>query len=73
MFMAVEDRHIRSSQKCRYSPVIILSTSIIIYGTARRQCGWGANEYFTKPSNYDSFMKLGDLIRKFLPNGWKTH
>lgn len=29
----------------------------------------GADAYFAKPSKYDEFLKLGDLIREWLPKG----
>lgn len=58
-------RHMRRSRKCARAPVVIVSTSDS--GQDREQmANLGANEYFRKPSSYDAFMKLGDVVKGLL-------
>lgn len=58
-------RHIRQSRRCTNIPVIAVSTSDS--GRDREQmANLGANGYFRKPSDYDDFMKLGDLVKTML-------
>jgi CheY-like chemotaxis protein len=56
---------LRASSKCQSIPVVIVSSSEAAYDremTARL----GAARYFCKSSEYDSFMKLGDLVHEVL-------
>jgi len=63
-------QHLRNSRRCREAPVIVVSTS----DAARdREAVFqnGADAYFCKPSKYDEFLKLGDLILEWFPKGQK--
>jgi len=58
-------RHMRQSQRCRGALVLAVSTS----DSARdrqQMSDLGANGYFRKPSEYDEFIKLGDVIKNLL-------
>lgn len=58
-------KHLRHSRRCADALVVIVSTS----DSERDRQGMkklGADEYFRKPSEYDEFMKLGDLIKALL-------
>jgi two-component system, chemotaxis family, response regulator Rcp1 len=58
-------RHVRKSRKCGHTPVVAVSSS----KSARdrdEMMKLGANSYFSKPSEYDEFMKLGDLVKALL-------
>ena len=58
-------KHMRKSQKCGKALVLAVSTS-----DSKRDCDemnrLGANGYFHKPSDYDGFMKFGDMIKGLL-------
>ncbi|MBV8833858.1 MAG: response regulator [Acidobacteriaceae bacterium] len=58
-------RHMRQSQRSRGALVLAVSTS----DSARdrqQMSDLGANGYFRKPSEYDEFIKLGDVIKNLL-------
>lgn len=58
-------KHLRQSRKCANAVVVAVSTS----DSARdreQMMNLGANGYFRKPSAYDDFMKLGDMIKALL-------
>jgi chemotaxis family two-component system response regulator Rcp1 len=58
-------QRIRQSHKCGNAPVIVVSTS----GSEPdrdRMAKLGANHYFCKPSEYDAFMRLGDIVEALL-------
>src|SRR5262249_8915338 len=60
-------RHLRQSSRCGNTPVIVVSTS----DSARdreESMKRGATGYFRKPSEFDEFLKLGDVIRELFPN-----
>ena len=59
-------QHLRRSRRCREASVIVVSTS---NAPKDREdvIENGADAYFCKPSRYDDFLKLGDLILKWLP------
>jgi CheY-like chemotaxis protein len=59
-------RHLRESRRCRGASVIVVSTS---NAAKDREDVFlnGADAYFCKPSKYDDFLKLADLIREWLP------
>jgi len=57
--------YLRQSRKCRHARVLIVTSSDSEQdkaGTARL----GADAYFRKPSGYDAFMKIGELVRNML-------
>lgn len=58
-------RHLRAGRRCRNARVLIVSSS-----NAPRDRGaveaLGIEGYFTKPSNYGEFMKLGSLVKRLL-------
>jgi CheY-like chemotaxis protein len=63
-------QHLRRSYRCRAAHVIVVSTSNA--GKDRETVMTsGADAYFCKPSKFDEFLKLGDLILKWLPTGQK--
>jgi two-component system, chemotaxis family, response regulator Rcp1 len=58
-------KHMRQSRRCAKALIIAVSTSD---SPRDRQMmtELGANGYFHKPSGYEEFMKLGDLIKSAL-------
>jgi CheY-like chemotaxis protein len=55
-------KYIRAAGRCRKAHVIVVSTSDSPQD--RELMGQlGADAYFRKPSDYDEFMKLGELIK----------
>jgi two-component system, chemotaxis family, response regulator Rcp1 len=58
-------QHMRGSRKCKDALVIAVSTSDSAQDRARMK-SLGANRYFHKPSAYDEFMKLGDIVKALL-------
>jgi chemotaxis family two-component system response regulator Rcp1 len=58
-------KHMRQSRKCAQAPVIAVSTSDLAADREQMK-NLGANQYFRKPSQYDDFMKLGDLVKALL-------
>ncbi len=61
-------KRIRESRRCHDAVVLTVSTS----DSARdrqEMAALGSDAYFRKPSDYDSFMKLGDLIRDAMSRG----
>jgi DNA-binding response OmpR family regulator len=58
-------KYMRHSELCRDALVVIVSTS----GSARdhqQMTELGANGYFKKPSEYDAFMNLGNVVNNLL-------
>jgi two-component system, chemotaxis family, response regulator Rcp1 len=55
----------RGSRKCGKALVIAVSTSDSAQDRAQMK-SLGANGYFRKPSAYDEFMKLGDIVKALL-------
>lgn len=60
-------QHLRQSRRCREAAVIVASTSDALEDRRMAALATGMNVYFRKPSAYDEFMKLGDLIRDLFP------
>lgn len=58
-------RHIRSSRRCGNSPVLIV-TSSDSQQDREQAAALGANQYFRKPSDYDAYLRLGELVRSML-------
>ena len=63
-------QHLRGSHRCRDASVIVISTSNAEKDREAVMLS-GANAYFSKPSKYDEFLKLWDLILEWLPKGRK--
>jgi CheY-like chemotaxis protein len=59
--------NMRQSRRCASAPVIVVSTSESPRDR-QRMASLGANRYFRKPSDYEEFMKLGDIARTLLPD-----
>jgi chemotaxis family two-component system response regulator Rcp1 len=55
-------KHMRSLSRCAQVHVIVVSTSV---SERERELvkDLGADGYFRKPSEFDEFMKLGDLVK----------
>ncbi len=58
-------KHMRQSRKCANTLVIAVSSSDSARDREQMK-HLGANRYFRKPSEYDDFMKLGDVIKTLL-------
>ena len=58
-------RHMRRSRKCANIPVIAVSTSDLAEDR-ERMTNLGVDRYFRKPSDYDEFMKLGEIAKALL-------
>jgi DNA-binding response OmpR family regulator len=58
-------KHMRASRRCSRARVIAVSTSDSPHDR-EQMARLGADGYFRKPSGFDEFMKLGDLIKGIL-------
>jgi two-component system, chemotaxis family, response regulator Rcp1 len=58
-------KHMRLSRRCADALVIVVSTSDSAQDRAQMR-NLGAEVYFHKPSAYDEFMKLGDIVKTLL-------
>lgn len=58
-------KHMRLSRRCADALVIVVSTSDSAWEREQMR-NLGADEYFHKPSEYDEFMKLGDIVKALL-------
>jgi two-component system, chemotaxis family, response regulator Rcp1 len=58
-------KHMRSRSRCAQAHVIVVSTSDSERDREFMK-GLGADGYFRKPSEFDEFMKLGDLVKGVL-------
>jgi CheY-like chemotaxis protein len=58
-------RSIRASRRCADIPVIAVSTSNS-ERDREQMIRLGANGYFNKPSSYEAFMTLGDMVKDLL-------
>jgi CheY-like chemotaxis protein len=63
-------RHLRGSHRCREASVIVVSTSNAEKDREAVMMS-GADAYFSKPSKYEDFLKLGDLILEWFAKGTK--
>lgn len=61
-------RHLRQSRRCSAAKVLIVSSSDAPKERAAVQ-NLGANGYFRKPSSYDEFLRIGEVVLKFLKDG----
>jgi DNA-binding response OmpR family regulator len=57
--------YIRRSVRCRTTPVVIMTSSDSPRDRTVTQ-SLGANRYFRKPSDYDAFLTVGEVIREML-------
>ena len=57
--------HLRQSPRCREARVLIVSSSDSEQDRART-AKLGVDGYFRKPSGYDAFMKVGEVVRDLL-------
>jgi CheY-like chemotaxis protein len=57
--------HLRRGQKCRAVRVLIVTSSNSGKDRAKT-ASLGANGYFQKPSSYDAFLKVGEVVKKML-------
>jgi CheY-like chemotaxis protein len=57
--------YIRRSRRCLNSPVIIITSSDAKNDRAE-SAALGASAYFRKPSGYQAYLRLGEVIQKFL-------
>ena len=58
-------RHIRQSRRCGQAAILIITSSDSESDRAKT-AQLGANGYFRKPSGYDAFIQLGEVIREML-------
>ncbi len=61
-------RHLRASARCRNSLVLVV-TSSDSDGDRKEMDSLGANGYFRKPSSFDAFMNLGQVVKQLLALG----
>jgi chemotaxis family two-component system response regulator Rcp1 len=57
--------HLRQSRKCRYARVLIVTSSDSEQDKAST-AKLGADAYFRKPSGYDAYMKIGEMVKDML-------
>lgn len=57
--------HLRRSAKCGQIPVVMISSSRSL-GRAKGEPSHEADRFFTKPSDYNEFMRLGGIVRNLL-------
>lgn len=55
-------KHMRRNSRCARALVIAISTSDSVHDRSQMM-NLGANAYFHKPSDYDEFMKLGEIVK----------
>ncbi|MDQ6759633.1 MAG: response regulator [Acidobacteriota bacterium] len=58
-------QHLRENRKCSQTLVLIVSTSDSA-SDRNKMSKLGCDGYFRKPSNFDDFMKLGDVVKGLL-------
>ena len=60
-------QRVRSSSRCRETPVAILSSSDAV-SDRQKAAQFGATEYFQKPSNLNDFMLIGARLKRLIRN-----
>lgn len=60
--------HLRQSRRCKGALVLTVSSSDSLRDR-ESMAQLGADGYFKKPSEYDQFMKLGDVVQELLNKG----
>lgn len=58
-------RHLRQSRNCANSLVLIVSSSDSERDRTETAC-MGANGYFRKPSGYEAYLKIGEVVKGLL-------
>jgi len=58
-------KNLRESTRCHDVPVIIISSSPSL-GDREEMRDLGISAYFRKPSNFEDFMRLGEVVRGVL-------
>lgn len=58
-------KHMRQSARCGNALVVVVSTSESARDREQME-KLGANRYFRKPSGYDQFMQLGEIVKSLL-------
>jgi two-component system, chemotaxis family, response regulator Rcp1 len=61
-------KHLRQSRRCRHAIVVVVSTSESASDREQME-SLGANRYFRKPSDYEQFMHLGNIVKTLLITG----
>lgn len=61
-------RRLRLSSRCQNALVLVV-TSSDSEGDRKEMDDLGANGYFRKPSSFDEFMKLGQIVKELLALG----
>jgi len=57
--------YLRQLPRCGQTRVLVVSTADSVQEKTRMM-NLGANDYFRKPSHYDQFMKLSDVVKALL-------
>lgn len=60
-------QHIRRSRKC-HSTFILIVTSSDSQSDRKATTELGVNGYFRKPSSYDAYCKIGEIVKDLLTN-----
>jgi chemotaxis family two-component system response regulator Rcp1 len=58
-------KRLRQSERCSTVPVVIV-TSSDLSNDRRELSALGANRYFRKPSSYEEFLKVGEVLKELL-------
>jgi DNA-binding response OmpR family regulator len=58
-------KHMRQSRRCAAARILVVSSSDSAQDRQQMK-SLGADGYFRKPSQYDAFMELGELIKTLL-------
>jgi CheY-like chemotaxis protein len=58
-------KYLRQSRRCREALVLTVSTSESAKDREQME-SYGATTYFRKPSDYEQFMRLGDIVKALL-------
>lgn len=58
-------KYMRKSHRCAEAIVLVVSTSDSA-SDREQMTSLGANGYFRKPSQFDEFMKIGDVVKGLL-------
>ena len=61
-------RRLRETRLCSGVPVVVFSSSAAEQDK-QAAASLGANQYITKPSNLEDFLKVGELLKPFIERG----
>lgn len=56
---------LRNSRRCAAIPVVVMTSSTAAFDHAKSSA-LGASDYFHKPSDYETFLTIGEVLRKHL-------